>query len=61
MTVWRKAKCNTGACVEVFAHRNHQVELRDSKDPEGPTLLFTQEEFGIFIKGAKSGDFDDLL
>jgi Domain of unknown function (DUF397) len=48
---WRKASySNTGAnCVEAASTRNGMVAVRDSKDPEGPTLTFTVEEWGEFV------------
>jgi hypothetical protein len=59
--VWRKAQLSTnnGACVEV-ASVVGKVALRDSKDPSGPILVYTPEEWGAFLDGAKKGEFDDL-
>lgn len=57
---WRKASySNTqgGNCVEV-ADLGTQVVVRDSKDPDGPTLRFTRAEWEAFIAGAKDGEFD---
>lgn len=57
---WRKASySNTqgGNCVEV-ADLGTQVVVRDSKDPDGPTLTFTRAEWEAFIAGAKDGEFD---
>ena len=34
------------------------VFVRDSKDPEGPTLPFNDQEWDAFIAGAKAGEFD---
>ncbi|WP_433517239.1 DUF397 domain-containing protein [Nonomuraea sp. CA-143628] len=33
------------------------VGVRDSKDPEGPKLIFTPAEWRAFIADLKSGDF----
>ncbi|OUC94275.1 DUF397 domain-containing protein [Streptosporangium minutum] len=33
--------------------------LRDSKNPDGPKLLFTQAEWDAFVGGVKLGKFDD--
>ncbi|MBL7491949.1 DUF397 domain-containing protein [Frankia sp. AgB1.9] len=58
---WRKAtaSAHNGACVEV-APLPGNVAVRDSKDPDGPVLVFTPAEWHAFLDGAKSGEFDDL-
>ena len=55
---WRKAtkSNNNGACTEVRAI-NGMIEVRDSKDPQGPTLRFTAEEWDAFLDGAKKDEF----
>jgi hypothetical protein len=45
------------ACVEV-GFVTTQVLLRDSKDPDGPVLCFTTDEWHAFIAGVKAGEFD---
>jgi hypothetical protein len=35
-----------------------EVEVRDSKDPEGPVLSFTLQEWRAFTDGVKAGEFD---
>ena len=62
VTGWRKSgRCdNSGPnCVEVARH-NGQIAVRNSTNPNGPALLFTEEEIGIFFGGVKDGTFDDL-
>jgi len=57
---WRKSSRsggNNGACVEVRRH-GQEVQVRDSKDPTGPVLRFTREEWAAFLGGAKDGEFD---
>lgn len=44
-------------CVEVASHCG-EVWVRDSKDPDGPVLRFTDAEWVAFIAGAKGGEFD---
>jgi len=34
------------------------IAVRDSKHPDGPTLIFTQAEWDAFVGGAKDGEFD---
>lgn len=58
--VWRKSSRSNGQggnCVEV-AQVDGMTGLRDSKDPEGPVLVFTSSEWAAFIAGAKLGEFD---
>ena len=58
---WRKAQSSVGngACVEL-APADGNVALRDSKDPDGPVLIYTAAEWRAFLHGAKGGEFDDL-
>lgn len=59
---WQKAQRSiaNSACVEV--RRNGDViEVRDSKDPDGPVLRFTRDELAAFLDGAHRGEFDHLL
>jgi hypothetical protein len=58
---WRKAKRSVanGACVEL-ASFNGMIAMRDSKDPDGPVLVYTPAELSAFLHGAKAGEFDDL-
>lgn len=58
--VWRKSSQsgpNCDNCVEV-AHVDQAWLMRDSKDPQGPVLVFTQGEWDAFVGGAKDGEFD---
>jgi hypothetical protein len=34
------------------------VAVRDSKDPDGPALIFTPDEWHAFAAGMKDGEFD---
>ncbi|WP_182907597.1 DUF397 domain-containing protein [Microbispora sp. H13382] len=59
--VWRKSSRssgNGGQCVEVAANLPGVIAVRDSKNPNGPKLLFTPEEWDAFISGVKDGEFD---
>lgn len=42
---------NNGNCVEVAVLPGGGRALRDSKNPSGPVLTFTDAEFGVFIAG----------
>ena len=57
---WRTSKsCAGGNCIQVAAI-NGSIALRDSKDPNGPVLMYSTEEWQEFLAGAKNGDFDSL-
>lgn len=60
---WIKSKRsdNSGPyCVEV-GETPDGVAMRDSKNPDGPRLHFTPDEWRAFVLGAKDGDFDHLI
>jgi Domain of unknown function (DUF397) len=51
---------NGGACVEVAANLVVScgvVPVRDSKDPQGPTLAFTGGAWAAFIAAVQGGEF----
>jgi hypothetical protein len=57
-TAWRKSshsECH--ACVEV-SFRDGAVPVRNSRDPDGPVLVFTAGEWDAFVAGVKGGEFD---
>ncbi|MDG9720420.1 DUF397 domain-containing protein [Streptomyces sp. DH24] len=49
-----------GNCVEV-ALVDGGVAMRNSRDPDGPALVYTNAEVAAFLAGAKAGEFDHLL
>jgi Domain of unknown function (DUF397) len=59
---WSKAQFSNinGACVEI-ASAPGKIAIRDSKDPGGPVLVYTFNEFRAFLDGARNGEFDSLL
>ena len=49
---------NGGQCVEVAANlvaSRGVVPVRDSKDPEGPALVFGASSWSAFVADVKSG------
>ncbi|GAA2713111.1 DUF397 domain-containing protein [Actinoplanes palleronii] len=48
---------SNGQCVQVRLVAD-TVEVRDSKDPNGPVLAFTPGEWDALLAGAKNGEFD---
>ncbi|NUR71067.1 MAG: DUF397 domain-containing protein [Hamadaea sp.] len=58
--VWRKSARSSPSgdnCVEV-AFVPAGVAVRDSKNPDGGALLFTEQEWAAFVAGTKDGEFD---
>ena len=49
---------NGGNCVEVADNVPDVVAVRDTKDRDGGTLLFTHGEWTAFLAGVKDGEFD---
>ncbi len=45
-------------CVEVASLPRGEIGVRDSKDPRGPVLRFTSDEWRAFLGGARKGEFD---
>ncbi|MER6827934.1 DUF397 domain-containing protein [Streptosporangium sp. NPDC000563] len=55
--IWRKSSRssdNGGQCIEVAANLPGVIAVRDSKDPNGPKLLFTPAQWGTFVHGIKT-------
>ncbi|MGQ0774818.1 MAG: DUF397 domain-containing protein [Pseudonocardiales bacterium] len=57
--VWRKStRSNTlGECVEVADLACGARAVRDSKNPAGPALRFTPDEWAAFTTGIRNGEF----
>jgi hypothetical protein len=51
--VWRKSTYSggDGDCVEVATNLPSIVAVRDSKDRNGPALIFTPEDWKNFLAG----------
>ncbi len=60
---WRKSSHsgnNGGQCVEVALHPDGASAclVRDSKDPHGPVLTFTPDEWRAFTARVRDGRFN---
>ena len=60
---WQKSRRSnpSGNCVECAVLPGGSVAVRNSRDPEGPALIYTPAEIEAFILGVRDGDFDNLL
>lgn len=47
-----------GNCVEVAGLSGDTIRVRDSKNPRGGVLNFTQSEWDAFLGGVRNGEFD---
>lgn len=46
---------NNGACVELRMNGGN-VEMRDSKDPHGPSLKFSPKEYAALVESIMDGE-----
>ncbi|MFD4400268.1 DUF397 domain-containing protein [Kitasatospora sp. NPDC058397] len=56
---WRKSSYSTGsggACVEVADGFTDVQPVRDSKDPDGPVLLFSSAVWQSFVSAVRAGE-----
>ncbi|MEV7599775.1 DUF397 domain-containing protein [Kitasatospora sp. NPDC089797] len=51
---------NGGSCVEVVPGLVGVMPVRDSKDPEGPVLLFPAVAWRSFVSATVAGEFGDV-
>jgi hypothetical protein len=60
---WKKSSHSNsqGTCVELAGLPNGDVALRNSRHPDGPALIYTPAEIDAFLRGAKDGEFDNLI
>ncbi|MFF1873343.1 DUF397 domain-containing protein [Kitasatospora herbaricolor] len=57
--LWRKSSHsdNGGQCVEVAPGFPGVMPVRDSKDPEGPVLVFPAGAWQAFVAATARGEF----
>jgi hypothetical protein len=60
---WQKSRRSnpSGNCVEMARLPDGGIAMRNSRDPDGPVLIYTSGEVAAFIAGARDGDFDNLV
>jgi hypothetical protein len=61
---WQKSSFSGNGnnnCVEMAPLPTGEIAVRNSRDPNGPTLIYTQTEVEALIRGARKGDFDNLI
>lgn len=55
---WHKSSFSSAnGCVEVAQVGRH-VAVRDSKNRQGPALVFTPTEWEAFLQGVRAGEFN---
>lgn len=60
---WQKSRFSnpSGNCVEIAKLPGGDFAVRNSRDPEGPALIYTAAEISAFLLASKLGEFDGLL
>jgi hypothetical protein len=59
--LWHKSTFSNGsggACLEVATNLPGIVAVRDSKDPNGPKLAFTNQAWSAFVQAIRQTKFD---
>jgi hypothetical protein len=56
---WRTSTFSggNGSCVEVASNLPGIIAVRDSKDRQGPALVFTPDEWTAFLAGVRADQF----
>lgn len=48
-------------CVEMAGLPSGEIAVRNSRDPNGPALIYTRAEVEALVRGVMHGDFDNLI
>jgi Domain of unknown function (DUF397) len=56
---WRTSTYSggNGSCVEVASNLPGIIAVRDSKDSQGPALVFTPDKWTAFLAGIRVSEF----
>jgi hypothetical protein len=58
---WKSSFSDSGIqCVECAVVDSATVAVRDSKDPQGPALLFPRAQLGAFVAAVVAGRFGEV-
>lgn len=57
---WRKSSFSNGSqqCVELGKPSSTVTAVRDSKNPSGPALMFSNEAVAALVASCAAGEFD---
>lgn len=58
--VYVRSQWSTHDCVEVARLSDGRVSLRNSRDVDRVSLIFTADEWSAFLRGVRSGNFDQV-
>ncbi|MGY1582918.1 DUF397 domain-containing protein [Streptomyces sp. MN13] len=56
---WRKSShsnSEAGSCLEVLDHHPTGVPVRDSKNPDGPAVVFPAAGWSSFVTAVRNGE-----
>ncbi|MFE9958338.1 DUF397 domain-containing protein [Micromonospora sp. NPDC005299] len=56
--VWQRAEGDASESAVEVAFVGDLIGMRNSAEPDGPVLVFTQDEWDAFVAGAQDGEFD---
>ncbi|MFF2352344.1 DUF397 domain-containing protein [Kitasatospora sp. NPDC058115] len=59
---WRKSTHSNGGggCIEVADGYTGVMPVRDSKDPQGPALVFPADAWQSFVTAVQAGEFGTI-
>ncbi|HEX5542187.1 MAG TPA: DUF397 domain-containing protein [Micromonospora sp.] len=55
---WQRPDGDPSEGAVEIAFVDDLIGMRNSADPDGPVLVFTQDEWDAFVGGVQDGEFD---